>query len=84
LLAAATAEFDGKPITSEASSALRQFIQHGAPKVTDEDKAVSDMKKFAREMLRNANRDQGTGEKQIDLESFKSAKASVCPLYPFC
>lgn len=75
-------------ITDDAAQALKNFIAQGVKAHPDVDISESQraIKKFAGAMLEHAQSDTkaSTPTRIIDAESFKSAKASVCPLYPFC
>ena len=75
-------------ITDDAARALRNFIAQGlkANPHADMSESKKAIKKFADELLKHAQDDKyaSTKTKVINTQSFESAKASVCPLYPFC
>ena len=73
-------------LTTGASGALRSLIDSGLQKYPEAKMSQREnvAEKFGGEMAKNAHFDESAGKKIVDLDSFKTADAAVCPLYPFC
>ena len=72
-------------LSDSAAAALRELIENGVKNLPKgrEPEAEKNIKAFVDEMLRHSKQ-VASGPKYLDRDAFDDAKASICPLYPFC